>query len=85
MHSKIFTLGRGLIADTDVLLLDEPTLGMASLISVVNDVLQKLGDISSRLSTTILVASVTSKACCGDEVWSTLLSAFALSGINDNL
>ena len=49
----MLALGRGLMAAPEVLLLDEPTLGLAPI--VVKEVFQKVAEISDRLSTTILV------------------------------
>ena len=52
-QQQMLALGRGLIAGPDVLLLDEPTLGLAPI--VVSEVFQKVSEISDRLNTTILV------------------------------
>ena len=52
-QQQMLALGRGLMASPEVLLLDEPTLGLAPI--VVNEVFQKVAEISDRLSTTILV------------------------------
>ena len=52
-QQQMLALGRGLMAAPDVLLLDEPTLGLAPI--VVREVFQKVSEISARLSTTILV------------------------------
>ena len=52
-QQQMLALGRGLTAGPDVLLLDEPTLGLAPI--VVKEVFQKVSEISERLSTTILV------------------------------
>ena len=52
-QQQMLALGRGLMAAPDVLLLDEPTLGLAPI--VVKEVFQKVAEISDRLSTTILV------------------------------
>ncbi len=49
----MLALGRGLMAGPDVLLLDEPTLGLAPII--VTEVFQKVAEISDTLNTTILV------------------------------
>ena len=52
-QQQMLALGRGLMAAPDVLLLDEPTLGLAPII--VSEVFQKVAEISERLNTTILV------------------------------
>ena len=52
-QQQMLALGRGLMASPEVLLLDEPTLGLAPI--VVSEVFQKVAEISERLSTTILV------------------------------
>ena len=52
-QQQMLALGRGLMAAPDVLLLDEPTLGLAPI--VVKEVFQKVAEISDRLNTTILV------------------------------
>ena len=52
-QQQMLALGRGLMAAPDVLLLDEPTLGLAPI--VVSEVFQKVSEISERLGTTILV------------------------------
>ena len=52
-QQQMLALGRGLMAGPDVLLLDEPTLGLAPI--VVSEVFQKVSEISDRLNTTILV------------------------------
>ena len=52
-QQQMLALGRGLMAAPDVLLLDEPTLGLAPI--VVNEVFRKVAEISDRLNTTILV------------------------------
>lgn len=52
-QQQMLALGRGLMASPDVLLLDEPTLGLAPI--VVKEVFQKVAEISDTLSTTILV------------------------------
>ena len=49
----MLALGRGLMAAPDLLLLDEPTLGLAPI--VVGEVFQKVREISDRLDTTIMV------------------------------
>ena len=52
-QQQMLALGRGLMAAPEALLLDEPTLGLAPI--VVKEVFQKVGEISDRLGTTILV------------------------------
>ena len=52
-QQQMLALGRGLMAAPEVLLLDEPTLGLAPI--VVKEVFQKVAEISERLKTTILV------------------------------
>ncbi|MCY4652078.1 MAG: ABC transporter ATP-binding protein [Dehalococcoidia bacterium] len=52
-QQQMLALGRGLMAAPDVLLLDEPTLGLAPII--VTEVFQKVAEISDILNTTILV------------------------------
>ena len=52
-QQQMLALGRGLMASPDVLLLDEPTLGLAPI--VVKEVFQKVADISRVLQTTIVV------------------------------
>ena len=52
-QQQMLALGRGLMADPEVLLLDEPTLGLAPII--VKEVFQKVSEINQRLSTTIFV------------------------------
>ncbi len=52
-QQQMLALGRGLMADPDLLLLDEPTLGLAPI--VVTEVFEKVREISERLSTTIMV------------------------------
>ncbi len=52
-QQQMLALGRGLMAAPDVLLLDEPTLGLAPV--VVKEVFQKVAEISKRLKTTIMV------------------------------
>ena len=52
-QQQMLALGRGLMAGPEVLLLDEPTLGLAPI--VVKEVFQKVSEISERLRTTILV------------------------------
>ena len=52
-QQQMLALGRGLMAGPEVLLLDEPTLGLAPI--VVKEVFQKVSEINKRLSTTIFV------------------------------
>ncbi len=52
-QQQMLALGRGLMAGPEVLLLDEPTLGLAPI--VVKEVFQKVSEISERLGTTIMV------------------------------
>ena len=52
-QQQMLALGRGLMANPDVLLLDEPTLGLAPII--VKEVFQKVSEISDLLGTTIMV------------------------------
>ena len=52
-QQQMLALGRGLMANPDVLLLDEPTLGLAPII--VKEVFEKVSEISDTLGTTIMV------------------------------
>ena len=52
-QQQMLALGRGLMAGPEMLLLDEPTLGLAPI--VVKEVFEKVSEISDRLRTTILV------------------------------
>ena len=52
-QQQMLALGRGLMAGPEVLLLDEPTLGLAPI--VVKEVFQKVSEINDRLKTTIFV------------------------------
>ena len=52
-QQQMLALGRGLMANPDVLLLDEPTLGLAPI--VVKEVFEKVHEINERLNTTIFV------------------------------
>ena len=52
-QQQMLALGRGLMADPEVLLLDEPTLGLAP--KVVKEVFEKVSEINERLGTTIFV------------------------------
>lgn len=52
-QQQMLALGRGLMAAPALLLLDEPTLGLAPII--VAEVFQKVAEISRRLNTTIMV------------------------------
>ncbi|MFQ5933106.1 MAG: ABC transporter ATP-binding protein [Dehalococcoidia bacterium] len=52
-QQQMLALGRGLMADPEVLLLDEPTLGLAP--KVVKEVFEKVSEINQKLGTSILV------------------------------
>ena len=52
-QQQMLALGRGLMANPEALLLDEPTLGLGPII--VKEVFQKVSEISDRLGTTIMV------------------------------
>ena len=52
-QQQMLALGRGLMAAPELLLLDEPTLGLAPII--VKEVFEKVAEISERLNTTIMV------------------------------
>ncbi len=52
-QQQMLALGRGLMAGPDVLLLDEPTLGLAPI--VVKEVFERISEISERLHTTIMI------------------------------
>ena len=52
-QQQMLALGRGLMAGPEMLLLDEPTLGLAPI--VVKEVFQKVAEISERFDTTIFV------------------------------
>ena len=52
-QQQMLALGRGLMAGPEMLLLDEPTLGLAPI--VVKEVFQKVSEINERLRTTIFV------------------------------
>jgi len=52
-QQQMLALGRGLMANPEVLLLDEPTLGLAPI--VVKEVFEKVHEINERLNTTIFV------------------------------
>ena len=52
-QQQMLALGRGLMAAPELLLLDEPTLGLAPI--VVKEVFEKVAGISERLNTTIMV------------------------------
>ncbi len=52
-QQQMLAFGRGLMASPELLLLDEPTLGLAPII--VKEVFEKVAEISDRLNTTIMV------------------------------
>ncbi len=52
-QQQMLALGRGLMAAPDMLLLDEPTLGLAPI--VVREVFQKVAEIRERLQTSIMI------------------------------
>ena len=52
-QQQMLALGRGLMANPEALLLDEPTLGLAPII--VKEVFQKVSEINDRLGTTIMI------------------------------
>ena len=52
-QQQMLALGRGLMAAPDVLLLDEPTLGLAPI--VVKEVFERISEISERHKTTIVI------------------------------
>ena len=52
-QQQMLALGRGLMANPEVLLLDEPTLGLAPI--VVREVFRKVSEINERLGTSIFV------------------------------
>ncbi len=52
-QQQMLALGRGLMAAPDVLLLDEPTLGLAPI--VVKEVFERISEISETLKTTIMI------------------------------
>lgn len=52
-QQQMLALGRGLMANPDMLLLDEPTLGLAPI--VVKEVFQKVAEISDALGVTIML------------------------------
>ena len=59
-QQQMLALGRGLMANPEVLLLDEPTLGLAPV--VVKEVFQKVSEINDRLKTAIFVVEHNIKA-----------------------
>jgi branched-chain amino acid transport system ATP-binding protein len=52
-QQQMLALGRGLMAAPEVLLLDEPTLGLAPI--VVKEVFQNVSEINEKLGTTVFV------------------------------
>ena len=52
-QQQMLALGRGLMASPDILLLDEPTIGLAPI--VVKEVFQKVAEINQELKTTVFV------------------------------
>ena len=62
-QQQMLALGRGLMASPDLLLLDEPTLGLAPII--VKEVFEKVKEISDTLSTTIFVVEHNIKGVLG--------------------
>ncbi len=52
-QQQMLAVGRGLMADPEVLLLDEPTLGLAP--KIVKEVFEKISEINERLGTSIFV------------------------------
>ena len=52
-QQQMLALGRGLMASPDILLLDEPTIGLAPII--VKEVFQKVAEINQQLKTTVFV------------------------------
>ena len=62
-QQQMLALGRGLMASPDLLLLDEPTLGLAPII--VKEVFEKVKEISDRLDTTIFVVEHKHQGCAG--------------------
>ena len=62
-QQQMLALGRGLMAAPEVLLLDEPTLGLAPI--VVTEVFQKISEISRSFQTTILIVEHNIKGVLG--------------------
>ena len=62
-QQQMLALGRGLMASPDLLLLDEPTLGLAPII--VKEVFEKVKEISDTLNTTIFVVEHNIKGVLG--------------------
>lgn len=59
-EQQMLAIGRGLMANPKILLLDEPSLGLAPLI--VEDIMQVLNDLRSRSQTTIILVEQNAKA-----------------------
>jgi branched-chain amino acid transport system ATP-binding protein len=59
-EQQMLAIGRGLMANPKILLLDEPSLGLAPLI--VEDIMQVLSELRSRSNTTIILVEQNAKA-----------------------